>query len=228
MHGNRIRRWFAGSSGIALVFSLCANAAAPVTYRKTLPPVLKEIETKYAAAGSIEAHFEQVTESVHLKQKKRSSGTITIKVPDKIRWETTQPDKNLLVSDGKRFWFYTPPFDADEPGQVIERKGGDVRSQLARALMTGSFSAAQQKNGMKIIRLSPSEYTLLPKKGSAGSVKQAAIEVDLQEKLIRKVTLLHSDGNTAEISLSRIQLGKPVSDESFVFSPPPNTDVVKE
>lgn len=229
-----MRRYFTCIPGVLLVLGLSVTGAfaeqseKPVTYRKTLPPVLKEIEKKYSAAGSIETRFEQVTESAHMKQKKRSSGTITIKIPDKIRWETTKPDRNLLVSNGKKFWFYTPPFDEEEPGQVIERPGGDVRSRLASALMTGSFSAAQKKSGMRIVRVSPSEYTLLPKKGSAGTVKRAEIEVDLQEKLIRKVTIHHADGNTAEISLSQIQLGKPVSSETFNFVPPPNTDVVKE
>lgn len=208
---------------------------APVAKRKrkpkrkvVLPPELQEIEERYANAGTVEAQFEQVTESAHLKQKKKSSGLIQLKIPAKIRWETTAPDKSLLVSDGNRFWFYTPPFDEEEDGQLIERKGSDVRSKMATALMSASFSKAQKKHGLKIIRGGPSRFTLIPRKGSAGTVVEAKIELDPGEKIIRKIFLFHSDGNIAEITLTKVELGKPLEESLFTFSPPPHTQLVKE
>lgn len=216
--------WVSLTSGSAFAF----KSRIPTPPSAALPKVLQEIETKYSQAGTIQAQFEQVTESAGLQRKKHSSGTITIKTPDKIRWETLSPDKNLLISDGKTFWFYTPPFDTEENGQLIERKGKDIRSTLTSALMTGSFSAAQRNAKMKIIRNTPAEYTLLLKKGSAGTVTQAKIQINLKEKLIQKVTLTHSDGNTAEISLSQILLGQKTEDSLFTFNAPPNTDIVKE
>jgi len=199
-----------------------------VTPAATLPKILQEIETKYSKARSIEVHFDQTTESVTLQRKKHSSGTILVKIPNKIRWETKTPDKNLLVSDGNKFWFYTPPFAEGENGQLIERKDSDVRSSLASTLMTGSFTVAQHKNKMKIVEKSPSEFTLIPKKGSAGTVSQASIYIDLNEKLITRVKLTHSDGNIADIFLSKIDLAKPTEDSLFSFSPPPHTEIIEE
>lgn len=216
--------WVCLSSSSAFAF----KSRIPTPPSTTLPKILQEIETKYSQAGTIQAQFDQITESTGLQRKKHSSGTITIKTPDKIRWETLSPDKNILVSDGKTFWFYTPPFESGENGQLIERKGKDIRSTLTSALMTGSFSAAQRNAKMKIIRNTPAEYTLLLKKGSAGTVTQAKIQIDLKEKLIKKVILNHSDGNTAEISLSQIHLGQQTADSLFTFTAPPNTDIVNE
>lgn len=208
--------------------ALAQNKQTSKVTTAALPKILQEIETKYSKAGSIEAQFDQTTESATLQRKKHSSGTIVIKTPNKIRWETKTPDKNLLISDGNKFWFYTPPFAEGENGQLIERKGSDVRSGLASTLMTGSFTAAQRKNKMKIIEKSPSEFTLIPKKGSAGTVDQASIYVDLNEKLITRVKLIHADGNIADISLSKIELGKPTEDNIFSFSPPPHTEIIEE
>lgn len=87
-----------------------------------LPKILQEVEAKYSKSATLQAEFTQVNDIAALKTKKTSSGHIMIKRPDKLRWETTKPDMNLLVSDGHHFWFYTPPFDEGEHGQVIEKK----------------------------------------------------------------------------------------------------------
>lgn len=186
---------------------------------------MEEIETKYAAAGSLQAQFNQINETAATGQKKTSSGVILIKWPDEFRWETQQPDPSLLISDGKTFWFYTPPFDSTEHGQVIIRKVAQVQSKLASALLSGRFSAMR---GMQIKQLSPGEFELHPKKGSASTVRVARVTIDLAQKVIQKVVLEHEGGNRAEISLSHIELGKSLGEEPFHFVPPPNTDRVTE
>ena len=148
---------------------------------------------------------------------------------DNVRWlndaRSRLPDPNLLVSDGKKFWFYTPPFDEGEQGQVIEKKTSEVQTKFAHALLSGSFSIARN---MKVKQEKPSRFALIPKKGTAGTVIRAEIEVDPGEKLIKKVILSHRDGTRSEISLSAIKLGEPLEDRLFNFVPPPDTDVIKE
>jgi outer membrane lipoprotein carrier protein len=191
---------------------------------RELPPLLKEVEEKYTQAATLQAEFSQVNLIAALKTKKISSGVIMIKRPDKLRWETLKPDMNLLVSDGRHFWYYTPPFDEDEHGQLIEKKSSEINSKLANALLSGHFSIARD---MKIRQESPSKFLIIPKARSAGTVTHAEIEINPAQKLIEKVTLEHQGGNRSEITLSKIELGKPIGDEAFIFTPPPNTDRVK-
>jgi len=187
--------------------------------------MLEEVEKKYADAKTLTADFTQLTTSASLGQTKTSSGKIFLKRPSKVRWETENPDKNLLVSDGSRFSYYTPPFDIGEKGQVLEKKSSEVQSKLANALLSGSFSMARD---MKIKMDGKNTFLLTPKKGSAGTVKRAKIEVNPEEKLIQKVILDHEGGNHAEISLTHIELGKKLQDQLFEFQIPPNTDKVTE
>ena len=189
-----------------------------------LPKTLLEIEKKYAASLTISAHFSQADDNKTLGRRKVSGGKIFVKRPGKIRWETETPDSNLLVSNGKTFWFYTPPFDEGESGQLIERKSSEVQSQLATALLSGDFSKVA---GIKVQQTSASTFQIKPKPGTAGTVIQAEITLDLGQNLIQKVSLQHRGGNRSEIALSQIQLGKPLADELFVFKAPPNTDRVK-
>lgn len=183
-----------------------------------------EIEKKYTQAGTISAHFSQSEDNKTLGKKKVSTGTIQVKRPGKIRWETEKPDPNLLVSNGKIFWFYTPPFDEGEPGQLIERKASEVQSQIATALLSGEFSKVK---GIRVQKKSDASFIITPKAGTAGTVLRALIELDLAQLLIQKVTLFHRGGNTAEITLSQIELGNPLKDDLFQFKAPPNTDRVR-
>lgn len=202
-----------------------ASPGPAAAAKRKLPPLLESVELKYGAASSIVADFTQVNESAATGQKKTSSGVIMIKRPNRLRWETHQPDRNVLVSDGRKFWFYTPPFDEDERGQVIERKSAEVQSKLANALIAGSFSATRE---MKIEEKGANRFLIIPKKGTAGTVAQAEIEVEPAKKLIQKVILQHQGGNRSEITLNKIDLSQDLRDEMFVFVPPPNTDRVTE
>lgn len=193
-----------------------------------LPPLLKEVEAKYAASSTFSAQFSQGQFNKMTGQTKTSSGKILVERPSKVRWETEKPERNLLIGDGKKFWFYTPPVDPedkDDHGQLIEKAASQVQSRLAGALISGSFSMARD---MKIVQKSPSSFTLTPKPGTAGTVEIATIEVDPQKKLIQKVSLNHKGGNRAEITLSQIKLGEPLDKKLFQFVAPKNTDIIKD
>jgi outer membrane lipoprotein carrier protein len=189
-----------------------------------LPKLLQEVEARYAKVPTVQADFAQIDYISALDREKKSSGVFLAKKPDKVRWETTAPDVNLLVSDGHKFWFYTPPFDETEHGQVIEKRAAQIRSKLAQALLSGRFSA--MKGSVKTE--APNKFLLVPTRGSAGDVDKAEVEVDPKEKLITQVTLFHSDGNRSQIALTKIELGTKIADQLFYFIPPPGTIQVKE
>ncbi len=191
----------------------------------SVPEELLEIEKRYVAAKTLEANFAQRDEVKLTGAKKQSSGILMIRHPNQFRWETLSPDKNLLVSDGRKFWFYTPPFEAGERGQVIERKTTEVQSELANYLLAGAFSKLR---GVTLKKLSPTRFQLIPSAGIAGSVKNAVIEINADEKTIQKLELEHSGGNKTEIVLSKVKLGGPLADAFFKFVTPPDTDVLRE
>jgi outer membrane lipoprotein carrier protein len=115
---------------VAPVFVFASAALADVK----LPPLLQEVQAQYQKSTGVQAEFTQSTDIKATKQIKKAKGRIWIKRPNKLRWETLEPDPNILVSDGKTFWFYTPPFDKDDRGQVIVKKTAQVQTQFLNAL----------------------------------------------------------------------------------------------
>ena len=211
-----------------------STASSPVPRRTSrVPKYLAEIGEKYKKAGSLQADFHQVTETAALKRRKSSSGVLMVQFPDKVRWETLKPDKNLLVSDGRRFWFYTPPFDEGEHGQVIEKKSGDAISKLASRLLSGAFEELSRTGDLVFRVLDPGNtttrtYQAKPKPGSAGTVVEIRVGIDPSVKVVTRVDLIHKDGNRSEITLSKVKLGEEIDDEFFRFTAPPGTDRVSE
>lgn len=192
---------------------------SPGPKKAGLPPLLQEVEAHYEKSPTLSAAFTQLSHS-STGTAKKSSGTVQFKRPNKFRWQVTQPDPSISVSNGVKAWHYTPPFDEEDKGQVIVRPASQVQTQLANALLSGHFSTIRGK----ITPAGPTTFMLVPKNGSAGTVRKAKIEVNPASKLITKVTLDHAGGNRAEISLSDIQLGNSLSDDLFNFKVPPNTD----
>ena len=188
-----------------------------------LPKELSELETAYSKHKTIEAKFTQTTETKLTGTEKKTSGVLTLQAPGRFRWETLVPDKNLLVSNGKKFWFYTPPFSQGDKGQVIVRKTAEIQSELATTLLSGSFSKLKK---VSIEKKSKFDFILKPEKGTAGSVTQIQLHLSFSGDKIERVILQHDNGNTADVSLSEIQFETPVPEGFFDFVTPPMTDVI--
>lgn len=154
--------------------------------------------------------------------------------PKQMRWETLKPEKNLLVSDGKTFWFFTPGLDEEDEGQVIVRKSSEVQSKVMNALLSGELSVFKSVVELKPEKQGQSQnksektFILTPKPGTAGTVLKAEVTVNADKKLIERLRLVNKGGNTSEIILNNIELGKEIDPRYFKFEIPPGVDVVKE
>lgn len=192
-----------------------------------VPAPLLAIEKKYQREGQLRAELDQVTENASFKTVKRGTGRIWIKLPGLVRWETLTPDPSTWVTDGKTYWYYTPPFDAGEPGQLVEKPARAVKSELATVLLAGRFSTSKN---LTITSAGRNQFRIVPRKGTSGSVKQAVVEIDPAATTIRRIEILHTDGNRAEIRLKAVAFGEAAETtaQTFVFQAPANTERVKD
>jgi outer membrane lipoprotein carrier protein len=198
----------------------------PIAFSAMLPPALERVQVQYKKSAGLEAQFTQVTEIQATKQKKTAQGRIWIKHPNQLRWETISPDPNILVSDGKTFWFYTPPFEKGDRGQVLIKKTAQVQTQFLNALLSGSFDFG--KSETKIEEVSTTEFLLKPKPGSAGDVLSAQVKIGLESHKIEEVAIQHTTGNKTQIKLQQIKLPAKLDEKLFRFVPDRNTDKLVE
>lgn len=218
------RAWFRSSFSNAAVLAFALSASGPASAQK-LPPLLTKVQAEYKKSGGVEAEFDQTVEVKSTRQTKKAKGKIWIKRPNKLRWETVTPDPNILVSDGKTFWFYTPPFEKGERGQVIIKKTAQVQTKFLNALLSGTFDFGKQTG---IEEKTANTFILKPKNGTAGDVQTAEVVVNEQSNKIQQVILTHTSGNRTDIKLQDIKLQGKLEDKMFQFSPDKNTDRIVE
>ncbi len=202
-----------------------ATTAKPAAKGK-IPELLEAVENRYLEGKTLVAKFTQVQTNALTKIKSTTAGVIQFKRPNKVYWDTTSPEdsKSLLVGNGSTYWFYRPPFDETEKGQVMIQKADQVQSKLAQILLSGAFSEAK---GVKITEEKDNHFSLVFSGNTAGTAKSATITVDPEQKVVKQVVINNKDGNVSEISLTDIQVGEELRDELFQYQIPPGAEVIK-
>ena len=168
---------------------------------------------------SLKADFVQVVLDSNLKQVKQSTGTLSIKRPDRFRWDYLQPNAEIIVADGKRLWLY----DVDLQ-QVTVKPLNDTLAASPAVLLSGSNDVEKSfsvedlgaKDGLEWVSLVPKvkdtdfDNVKLGFKGDDVSV------MELKDNL----------GNLTRITFSKLQRNVSVADDAFKFTPPKGADVI--
>ena len=90
---------------ILVVLMLLINPLYAATSSADDASLLKE---KLAKFQQINADFSQVVRNPEGEIINESQGKLTISRPGKFRWEVTNPDEELIISDGVTMWMYSP------------------------------------------------------------------------------------------------------------------------
>ncbi|MGE4231736.1 MAG: outer membrane lipoprotein carrier protein LolA [Bacteriovoracia bacterium] len=175
---------------------------------------LTAMNKKYAEAKTLKINFQQTKKNSATGTEKKSKGTIFIKKPHFFRWETFSPEKDILVTNGVFFWFFTPPFRKNEKGQLLVRKAADVQSKLAIDLLSGSI---QFQKDFKILKSKPFFYKMKPLKPS-GDVDYIELYLEKTTKLVYKLVLFSVTGNETELNLENPKLNLDLPNDMFTFS----------
>lgn len=212
----------------ALSIFAFASIALATSARAEKFSALDSARAKYKSARTMTAEFTQKQKNLALGTTKESSGRIFVKRSSsggaiQYRWQTDKPDASLLVSNGKKVWYYTPPFRKDERGQVMIRSADSGQSRLALDLLTGGGDGKSYKTRQLA---EEGRFELKPLK-PVGDVSRVELFLEKPTNLVYKVVLKTKTGNETELKLSNVTLGPKLPDSMFQFTPPPDTEEIQ-
>lgn len=206
---------------------------------------LSKIQQKYKKTGSLEADFIQEVYQATLARTKTSKGNFKISKPNFVRWEIYEPEASLMVSNGRKLFYFTPDARGKGKGQVIERKGKDLEKQPLFQILSGlaplekefqvekieknaGLSTAETAEDSKKELTKEAEATSIKLKprGSMGDLSFVTLRLDGRSQ-ITEILLEHETGNKTKITLQNQTLGAKFPPELFEFKPPPETEVLK-
>ncbi len=207
-----------------LVASVWLSAAAT-----TPDPVLKQFESRYSAAETLQATFlERYFDNGRVTRVE--AGDAYFQRPGKMRWDYQQPEKNTFLVDGKYVWFYAP---ADHTAtRMPAKESEDLRTPLA--LLTSHMKLSRL---CRRIQAAPQETPENPgdtvydctlragNDGDSAATKPVMFELTGQGEL-RRIVIPQEGGITLEFSFNGWRWNPPLEKTVFQFNPPPNVVIV--
>lgn len=201
--------------------------------RQKKDKIITAIQAKYEALESLQASFEQKNELKSLGRTTTSSGSLLWKRPGKLRMEYAKPEKQVLVSDGSKFWLYTARFN-----QVMVSKSGGLGFGTTPLLFLSgkgnlkkNFHVTVEEIG--IARRSggvwragqPHRIRLEPKSASA-SFRRMWVEVEPENFTVLTLAFVDNVGHKSHLRFSNVKENVKIAREEFQFVMPPNVEVL--
>lgn len=178
------------------------------------PDNQSELQERLNRVNSFSASFMQRVTTADGELVQDGEGVAWLKRPARFRWETTKPDKNLLVSDGETVWFYTP-----EVEQVSATWLRETLSQSVLALITRNDSSDWKR--YKVVQRGDL-FEVTPKSGDE-DVKFFALIIN-RHGVIKQFATTETDGQQSIFIFQQFRQ-QPLDDALFLFTPPPGVTI---
>ncbi|MGH9621242.1 MAG: LolA family protein [Bryobacteraceae bacterium] len=182
--------------------------------------LIQKVQKRYNHAHTLAVHFTE-TYSLGGHRRPPESGTLVLKKKGKMRWDYTQPEGKVFVSDGKNVFLYTP---ADKRVEKVPLKDTeDMRAPFAFLL-----GHLDMKKEFTHFETHPGEGgTWLDAEAKSKRVPYKHIEMLVAaDGEIRDLNIAGRDGSLLSFSFSQEKLNPPVSNSTFHFAIPPGAQVV--
>ena len=214
-------------TAIAVVawLAMAALALTPVSHAagtQDLDKLLSEIEQRYDFPG-FSAHFVQESTLAAMDISDQAMGRITVKRPNKMRWEYDTPDPQLIITDGKQLWVYRPDDNQVLVGVAPDffgaGKGAGFLTDVNKLRQLFDISLeAPDEEGRPVLKL-------IPKKKSQ-DLAEVYLTVSPATYEIVRILTINAYGDKTRIDLDEFWWENDISDELFTFAAPPGAEIL--
>lgn len=206
-----------------LIFAVPA-AAQPATV--SLDDVVRDVESAYGRMTDLKAEFTQTAFNKSLNQTIPASGTVYLKKGGKLRWEYVEPTPQVVVSDGKTIWLYTPTLNQVNTGTAPEALAGPAGSflnglgKLREHFNPRLLNPAQPKDAEGNVLLDLTPKHALP------TLNRLILSMDPNGWQVRKAVVYDQFENTVTMKFTKLAINSGLDDKLFVFVPPKGVSTV--
>ncbi|EGB13655.1 outer membrane lipoprotein carrier protein LolA [Pseudodesulfovibrio mercurii] len=209
-----------------LLLPVLAGAAEPIP-AQDLPDL---IQKRYETLKTFRADFSQELTNVASGEVDKREGKIWFRQPSQVRWETSAPEKELLVVGPEFAWDYIP----DEELAIKYGVAALLDSKTILRFLSGQanikedFVVKTEWPGADEVRAKWGKdltvLQLVPKEAEPGMVL-AFVGVEPATGLLRQVMIVDFYGNGNEVRLSNVETDVDLAPDMFTFTPPEGTQV---
>ncbi len=210
-----------------LLIILCCGV--PFCRAADLSPlqIAEKLQQTYDQTSAVSADFRQTTTIPMSRRRRKGAGTMVIQKPGFMRWDYTSPDKQVLTSDGKIIYMYF----ASSQQMIVMPAQDYLKSDITYAFFAGTG------NIIRDFKVLPAENNtvepryfaikLIPRKNHP-QVSYLTVIIDRDTFLIKRLMIVDHFDSLTDIVLTNLSLNHPKPVDYFVFSPPPDTEIIRQ
>lgn len=176
-----------------------------------------ELNQRLSAIKTLRANFVQTVVSEQGELMQQASGEMLVKRPRQLRWQTTEPYQHLVVTDGETLWIFDQDLEqlSKEPFSRDLDKAPALLLSGDTAVITAEFAVSKQADD---------DVFILEPLDSASLFQQMQLQF-LGDQIL-SMTLVDSFAQRTVMQFSDIEVNQALSEEAFVFVPPPGIDII--
>lgn len=184
--------------------------------------ISEKIQNHYQKTESFQADFIQILSNAATREQEERMGSIAFQKPLNIRWESTDPEPELLIINEQTMWNYFPEENAlyqYETDDIITSRTM-LRFISGQAMLKDDFNIEDQgmEDGLHKIKLVP--------KNPEPDLVLAYIWAD-DQGVMNRILVVDFFGNGNELRLKNIDLNPDFEPDTFNFDPPEGVEIIE-
>jgi len=212
------------STLVRLVAAACIAAtlgwsASSAAAANDLQAGRKRVESFLQGLEGLQAQFRQVLTDRGGQAIDEASGTLSIRRPDRFRWDYREPYEQLIVADGSRIWLYDSDLE-----QVTVRKLDDTLSATPAMLLSGRGNLEDNFTVTQVSGEGAVEWVRMEPKRDDTDFKW--VRLGFEGPMLRFMQLADKLGQTTNLEFSKVERNPPLDPSRFTFTVPPGADVI--
>ncbi|HKP12265.1 MAG TPA: outer membrane lipoprotein chaperone LolA [Blastocatellia bacterium] len=195
--------------------------ARSVTPQVNLAALIDGLQSKYGRMQGMAADFTQIYLGAD-GRRASEAGYLVLKRPSKARWEYTQPERKLFISDGRNIFFYV--YGERQATQASVKESADPQIPflflLGRGNLRRDFSRIEVAAGAHAAAAGNVVLLLVPKRAPQ-EFKQLLVEVSPSSLAVHRMVIFERNGGRMDFSLANVRENFIAPDSDFHFTSPP-------
>jgi outer membrane lipoprotein carrier protein len=188
----------------------------------TLDEIINRVEQRYEVSGFM-AHFVQESTIKAMEITDVASGRVFVKRPRMMRWEYDKPEKQIIVTDGKKLWIYRP-----EDNQVMVGQAPSFFGDGKGAGFLADIKVIRSKFSISLPKQNDDRYytlRLLPLQEEI-DLSEIYLSVSKRTFKVDKIVTYNPYGDETRIDLINSRFDQVPDAALFTFDIPEGVDVL--
>lgn len=175
------------------------------------------LQDKLSTLKSFKAQFKQNVTDGEGQMVMQGQGNIALQQPLMIRWQQTNPDDTLFVSNGDKTYY----FDSFAE-QVTIMKTSSLIDSTPFVLLTSKDPAQWEKYS---VLATDSGFSVTPNKGVESQVEQLDISFAESTQGLAKLVVTDNSGQLSAFTFNNTQVNIALDKATFEFTPPAGVEI---